>query len=51
MFAQHGANIVLADIQEAAGKALEQELTAQGAKYVYLASASIATATDRASTA
>lgn len=34
MFAQHGANLVLADLNEAGGKAVEQELVSSGAKYV-----------------
>ena len=32
MFAQYGANVVLADLNEAGGKAVEQELISSGAK-------------------
>lgn len=33
MFADHGANIVVADIQDAAGRQVEKEVSDKGAKY------------------
>ena len=35
MFAEHGANIVIADLQDEPGKQLEQELTGKGCRYVH----------------
>lgn len=32
MFAEHGANVVIADLQEEPGKQLEQELSSKGVK-------------------
>jgi hypothetical protein len=34
MFADHGANIVIADLQDGPGKELEKELAGKGGKYV-----------------
>lgn len=34
MFADHGANVVVGDIQDGPGKDLEKELSDKGAKYV-----------------
>lgn len=34
MFAEHGANIVVADLQDGPGKQVEQELSGKGGKYV-----------------
>ncbi|PIA94301.1 5'-hydroxyaverantin dehydrogenase [Cercospora beticola] len=36
MFAQHGANLVLADLNEAGGKAVEQELASSGANVKFV---------------
>lgn len=35
MFAEHGANVVIADLQDGPGKQLEQELAGKNGKYVY----------------
>lgn len=34
MFAEHGANIVVADIQDAQGREVEKEVKRKGKKYV-----------------
>ena len=34
MFAEHGANIVIGDLQDEPGKQLEQELSGKGGRYV-----------------
>ncbi len=34
MFAEHGANVVIADLQDSLGKVVEQELAGQGGKCV-----------------
>lgn len=39
MFAKHGANIVIADLQDEPGKELEKELGGKGGKYVCPSSA------------